>query len=338
VFVKQVEAAPQIMISALRTSRMIFAQSCRSSGACFTMSDAECSVVEPASKRQKGTAACSGCGDLFFALRAQHPTCVSTCISNYCLVDWQVAGKLLATSTLHPFGAASIEATSTPDCTACLQAVLRHSHFSLVQQHSECHQRILVSIAGRLAKSGCTTCLAELLSTQRLSSESWKLAVSRVLYAESSQCVSALKLLLAAAPESTHPDLWHLIMQDCCRHSQRKCAEGLIPLMDYRLSRSDAAHRADVCCELLAAAVDRGCADCVNHLVVTHQADVNAAVHGRALTLLQKFCNSRSEAVVKALLQHGADVFAVTAVGGENVLHLAADLAVHSILLVSLRW
>jgi hypothetical protein len=32
---------------------------------------------------------------------------------------------------------------------------------------------------------------------------------------------------------------------------------------------------------------------------------------------------------VKALLQHGADVFAVTAEGSENVLHLAADLAVH---------
>jgi hypothetical protein len=305
------------------------------------MSDAEGSVVEPAPKRQKGTAACSGCGPVpcsFFALRVQHPNCVRAYLSDMAIVDWQMAGKLLATSTLHPFGAASIEATSTPDCTACLQAVLQHSYFSLVQQHCECHQRILVGVAARLAKSGCTTCLAELLSTQRLSSESWKLAVSRVLHTESSQCVSALKLLLAAAPESTHPDLWHMIMQDCCRHSQLTCAEVLIPLMDYRLSCGEAARRSDVGLELLAAAVDRGCADCVNHLVVTHQADVNAAVHGRALTLLQKFCNSRSEAVVKALLQHGADVFAVTAVGGENVLHLAADLAVHSILLVSLRW
>jgi hypothetical protein len=108
---------------------------------------------------------------------------------------------------------------------------------------------------------------------------------------------SALKLLLAAAPESMQTELWHFIMQDCCRHSQLTCAEVVIPLMEYRLSSSDAAHRSDVCLELLAAAVDKGCADCVNNLVATHQADVNAAVRGRALTLLQKACNARYEAV-----------------------------------------
>jgi hypothetical protein len=136
-------------------------------------------------------------------------------ISAECTVDWRLARQLLSAAASHPDGAASTDTRSTPDCTACLQALLQHSFFSLVQQHSDCHQGTLSKIAVRLANSGCAACLTQLLSTQRISFESWKLAVCRVLPAESSERPSALKLLLAAAPESMQLELCQCTVQWC---------------------------------------------------------------------------------------------------------------------------
>jgi hypothetical protein len=286
-------------------------------------------IMEPAPKRQKSTA-CSGCADLFIALKAQHPACISQCLAeDWWTVDWRLAKKLLWMATSHPEGVVAIDATFTPDCTACLQAVLQHSFFSLVQQHTECHQRTLSEVVARSARSGCAACLTQLLSTQRVSLESWKIAMCRVLPHESSKRLSALKLLLAAAPESMQPELCQYTLRESV-HSRPACAAVLIPLMDCWLQSGALANRPDVHLELLTMVVENGCADCLNHLVVTHKADVNAVTHGSKRTLLQDACLGRGRydsAIVQALIQHGADVFGVTADRGNNVLHMSTSYA-----------
>jgi Ankyrin repeat len=281
--------------------------------------------MEPAPKRQKSTV-CSGCEDVFKALEAQHPSCVHARISAAsCVLDKQLARKLLCTAASHPAGAASKDATSTPDCTACLQAVLQHGFFSLVQKHSECYQYALVHVAGQLARIGCTSCLTQLLSTQHMTFDSWSLVMSCEM-----SSLSAMELLLSAAPERWQPELCRGTLRQSFSCSILEYIALRIPLMDLWLQSSKLVNRPDVCLELLALVLEKGCADCLKHLVVMHKADVDAAAHGSELTLLQQACRKRGQrdsTIVQALVQHGADVYAVTDDRGENALHLTVRYA-----------
>jgi Ankyrin repeats (3 copies) len=100
--------------------------------------------------------------------------------------------------------------------------------------------------------------------------------------------------------------------------------------MDCWLQSSKLANRPHVCWELLTTVVEKGSVSYLNHLVTAHKADVNAAAHGSKLTLLQQVCRGRGlhdRAMVEALIQHGADVFAVTEDRGENALHMTTSYA-----------
>jgi hypothetical protein len=207
-----------------------------------------------------------------------------------------------------------------------LQAVLQHGFFSqpAAAADSDCYQYRLSDVASDLAKIGCTPCLTQLLSTQHMTFRSWGLAMSCEV-----SSLNAMKLLLAAAPERWQPELCRGTLQQSFYCSIPEYVALRIPLMDLWL-QCKLVNRPAVCVELLAMVVDKGCADCLNHLLVMHKADVNAAAHGSELTLLEQACRERGQrdsAIVQALIQHGADVHAVTDDRGENALHTTVRYA-----------